>query len=428
MSENSTKKSSSGFLGFLGRNWWKIALGIALVLAILSVWKTISSTLAKALNDLLGLGDSLINSFQQQMSSCGIGTPSPSTCTDDKDCIRGCGRKCKCVQGYCEQCSSDSDCPKGYGCDNNGRCSGGLFASGCWLGIIGLISGGFALIYMLGKLILNRTPKSEVGKQCKAEGADPLEGMDQNKTEADARDAAEDLAEKGETADGKDFTEDMVEGTTENAVRAVARKNAANVLREKVTKDSSLNPTQKTAAEQQINTKEASDEARQAEESKAEGDQAETENEEGEGIADDMVDPIEGLASAIRLYPIHVALANDSGLSATRRSAHRRLAMRHLRRRPQLARLFASPTVDEMALVAPPGKRMHVTPAGIPIMPTTSTCTGATTCGSPDPIEYVECGARCGPYDCNPCCQSRTIYDMNWRSPGFGTAVACARR
>ena len=429
MSENSTKKSGSAFMGFLGRNWWKIALGIFAVIALLSVWKTISSTLCKALNDLLGAGDSVINAFQQQMSSCGIGTPSPSTCTGNDDCISGCGRKCTCVGGYCEQCAGDSDCPDGFTCNDKSRCSGGLFAQGCWIGWAAVISGlGVALIFLLGK-VLSRTPKSEVGKRCKAEDVDPVEDLDQNLTEANAREGAEDMAEKGETPDGKEFTEDMVEGTVQKTVAKQGRVQGTENLT-KQNDNSGRSASEKAAAQQSINEAAKTDEdteRKEAEEAdeRNDNDDATTEEEAADGMVETPVEV--GLA----LFASHMASARNQSRGPRHRARSLLLANRHARRlkRQGMAHLIKEPqpTLDDLALFAPPGKKMYVSNAGIPIMPVTTTCGGAGVGTGGPCVQEVECGPECDVICPRPCCRSNTVYDMCWRSPHYGTAVACEK-
>jgi uncharacterized protein YeaC (DUF1315 family) len=432
MSENSTKKSGSAFMGFLGRNWWKIALGIFAVIALLSVWKTISSTLCKALNDLLGAGDSVINAFQQQMSSCGIGTPSPSTCTGNDDCISGCGRKCTCTSGYCQQCAGDSDCPKGFTCNDKSRCSGGLFAQGCWIGWAAVISGlGVGLIFLLGK-VLSRTPKSDVGTKCKEEGIDPVENMDQNNTEANARDKANEMAEDGKTPDGKEFTEDMVDGTVQKAIAKEARANAVENLT-KQNQQSGRSKAEIEAAQESITNAAKTDEdaeQKEAEEAdKSEGnDDASTENDAADEIADVPVE------MGVALFASHMASARNPSHSPRHRARSLLLANRHARRlkRQGMAHLIRhqpqpQPTLDDLALFAPPGKKMYVSNAGIPIMPVTTTCGGADVGTGGPCVQEVECGPECDVICPRPCCRSNTVYDMCWRSPHYGTAVACEK-
>ena len=161
--------------------------------------------------------------------------------------------------------------------------------------------------------------------------------------------------------------------------------------------------------------------------------QAEEEGQNGEDAeetADEFAEEFTPVEMSLGLYSAHIRLAQTHS-DARRRVTHSKLAVRRAKRLQKAG--YKLPTLDDMALVSPPGKKMYVSNAGIPIMPITTTCGGAFAGSGIDyanlsgvHLEEVTCPARCNSQG-GPCCNSNTVYDMCWRSPDFGTAVGCKR-
>jgi len=177
---------------------------------------------------------------------------------------------------------------------------------------------------------------------------------------------------------------------------------------------------------EEVNDNLANEEAAEEQQAEDDGADAEAANEEADAFAE-LRTPVD---MALALYSTHIRLAQTHS-DARRRVTHSKLAVRRAKRLQKMG--YKLPTLDDMALVSPPGKKMYVSNAGIPIMPITTTCGGAFAGSGIDyanlsgvHLEEVTCPARCNSQG-GPCCNSNTVYDMCWRSPDFGTAVGCKR-
>lgn len=424
---NSGNTSGSGFWGFLGRNWWKFLIGIIIAITLISTLSTWGSALAQAFKSLLGLGNAAANAAKQQLSSCGIGTQTASSCSSGKDCVTSCGRTCTCdpKTGYCMMCKTDSDCPKGFSCDENSKCAGGLFAPGCYVGLGILFAGLTWVITTLGAAFIGSRGRSKLGDQAEAEGVKNggLDDIDQKQLENDARENATKAAEEGK------ISESEVENTTVESMAKVGNRNCAAKTKAAIESAGATGAKSKEAVQegmQQVDENLAEEEAEQKEQAEAEGEDGEAANEEADNFAEDFT-PVE---MSLGLYSAHIRLAQTHS-DARRRVTHSKLAVRRAKRLQKAG--YKLPTLDDMALVSPPGKKMYVSNAGIPIMPITTTCGGAFAGSGIDyanlsgvHLEEVTCPARCNSQG-GPCCNSNTVYDMCWRSPDFGTAVGCKR-
>ena len=430
---NSGNTSGSGFWGFLGRNWWKFLIGIIIAITLISTLSTWGSALAQAFKSLLGLGNAAANAAKQQLSNCGIGTQTASSCSSGKDCVTSCGRTCTCdpKTGYCMMCKTDSDCPKGFSCDENSKCAGGLFAPGCYVGLGILFAGLTWVITTLGAAFIGSRGRSKLGEQAEAEGVKNggLDDIDQAQLENDARENATKAAE-----DGK-IPESEVENTTVKSMTKVGNINCAAKTKAAIEDAGATGAKSKEAVQkgvQEVDDNLANEQAAEREQAENDGPGAEEANAEAENFEDGFIND----AMALALYSTHIRLAQTHS-DARRRVTHSKLAVRRAKRLQKMG--YKLPTLDDMALVSPPGKKMYVSNAGIPIMPITTTCGGAFAGSGIDyanlsgvncsdrikfHLEEVTCPARCNSQG-GPCCNSNTVYDMCWRSPDFGTAVGC---